>query len=262
MNVLIIEDESPAARRLKQLIKASPIEIEVLETLESIVQALDWMGNNELPDLIFMDIQLADGLSFEIFSKIDITCPVIFTTAYDEYALRAFKVNSIDYLLKPISQEDLDQSLEKYSLLKSKFSATSASKKTTPEHLLNLEKMLAELHISKSYKSRLLIKVGEKMISILMENIAYFSSEDKLVFAITSDGKRHPLDYSLDDMETMLDPKDFFRLNRQYIAKINSIQTIHNYFNGKLKLVLNPPTNKEVVVSREKASHFKQWLEV
>ena len=261
MKVLIIEDEAPAARRLNQLIKTAHEDIEIVATLEGVAQTVEWVGKNSLPDLIFMDIQLADGLSFEIFTHVQIGCPVIFTTAYDEYALRAFKVNSIDYLLKPVSQDDLNQSIEKFMVLKEQFREPQTNKNTTA-NIANFEALLESLQINKNYKSRLLIKIGEKMISLLMENIAYFSSEDKLVYAITSDAKRYPLDYSLEELETMIDPKTFFRLNRQYIAKINSIQSIHNYFNGKLKLFLNPPTPKEVVVSREKASHFKQWLEV
>ncbi len=260
MKVLIVEDESPAARRLKQLLKTANEEIEIVATLEGVAHTLAWMSEHPLPDLIFMDIQLADGLSFEIFTHRAITCPVIFTTAYDEYALRAFKVNSIDYLLKPISQDDLNQSIEKYRALKEQFNGVQAA--NSPKTVANFEALLETLQFGKNYKSRLLIKIGEKMISILMENIAYFFSEDKLVYAITSDAKRYPLDYSLDELESMIDPKTFFRLNRQYIAKINAIQSIHNYFNGKLKLFLLPPTQKEVVVSREKASHFKQWLEV
>ncbi|TAH26579.1 MAG: DNA-binding response regulator [Cytophagales bacterium] len=259
MKVLIVEDESPAARRLKQLIITCSKEIEILATLDSIQQVVVWTSQNPAPDLIFMDIQLADGISFEIFNKTSILSPIIFTTAYDEYALRAFKNNGIDYLLKPVVQEELDNAIQKYHQLKKQLSENKSI-----DHSSNIERLLVDLKLNQNYKSRFLIKIGEKMISILTDNIAYFSSEDKLVFAITMDGKRHPLDYSLDEIEGMVDPKIFFRLNRQYISKINAIQSIHNYFNGKLKLFLTPPTpaNKEVVVSREKASHFKQWLEL
>lgn len=261
MNVLIIEDESPAARRLKLLIDSLGFDIQIINVLESVTQAVTWLQRNENPDLIFMDIQLGDGISFEIFSKVEIKCPVIFTTAYDEYALKAFKVNSIDYLLKPISKEDLELSFQKYfNIIGIKQLVSNAPSNTVS--LSKIEKLLEQLQLEKTYKSRLLVKVGDKLSYIELSAVAYFLSEDKLVYAISFEGKRFPLDYSLDELDNILDPKIFFRLNRQFIAKINAIQTIHNYFNGKLKLLLNPATTKEVIVSREKASVFKQWLEV
>jgi two-component system LytT family response regulator len=260
MKVLIIEDESPAARRLKQLLSACPHNIEVISIIESIAHAVDWISSNSSPDLIFMDIQLADGQSFEIFNHATINCPVIFTTAYDEYALKAFKLNGIEYLLKPIAQEDLNQALNKYLMLKKENSKPSLNENNVNYELL--DRFIQEIGTNKPYKSRLLIKIGDKMMTLPVDQIAYFISEDKLVHAISFDGKKHPLDYSLEDLETMLDPKSFFRINRQFIAKINAIQSVHNYFNGKLKLFLTPTTSKEVVVSREKANQFKQWLEV
>jgi two-component system response regulator LytT len=253
MNVLIVEDEAPASRRLQQLIKETDSSLHIMSTVDSIDLAVKWLNSNPAPDIIFMDIQLADGLSFEIFNRANITSPVIFTTAYDEYALKAFKVNSIDYLLKPIEKEDLFRSIEKLKSLKKQF----ISKGSIP-----IQSLLETLKLNKNYKSRFLVKIGEKLVSISIDSIAYFISEDKLTFLVTNDNKKYPLDYSLDELDTMLDPKFFFRLNRQCLTKINSIQSIHNYFNGKLKLFLTPPTAKEMIVSREKSSHFKQWLEV
>lgn len=254
MNILIIEDEAPAARRLQQLIKDCDPNYIILSVIDSIENAVKWLSSNNSPDLIFMDIQLADGLSFEIFNRFTVVSPVIFTTAYDEYALKAFKVNSIDYLLKPIEKDDLIRSLEKLKTLKKPLKAAASQ--------ISMDALLETLKMHKNYKSRFLVKIGEKLVSISIENIAYFISEDKLTFLVTNENKRYPLDYSLDDLDTMLDPKFFFRLNRQCLAKINAIQSIHNYFNGKLKLFLTPTTAKEIIVSREKASHFKQWLEV
>lgn len=253
MKALIVEDEAPAARRLQQLIKENVPFLEVLAIADGINMAVKWLNSNPPPDLIFMDIQLADGLSFEIFSKTNISSPVIFTTAYDEYALKAFKVNSIDYLLKPIEKEDLVRSIDKLKRLK---------KQLLTSETFPIEALLETLKLNKNYKSRFLVKIGEKLVSVSIDSIAYFISEDKLTFLVTTENKRYPLDYSLDDLDNMLDPKFFFRLNRQCLAKINSIQSIHNYFNGKLKLFLIPPTPKEMIVSREKSAPFKQWLEV
>lgn len=251
MNVLIIEDEQPAARRLQKLLEEVDASIIVLDIIDSIEASVKWLNNHHFPELIFMDIQLADGLSFEIFKQVKVTTPVIFTTAFDEYSLRAFKVNSIDYLLKPMDKDQLENSLKKYKDLKSQFSKFE----------FPIESLFQSLKYSKEFKSRFLVKLGERLISISTEKIAYFLSEEKLTFLITNENKKYPIDYSLDELEPLIDPKQFFRLNRQLLAQISSIQSIHNYFNGKLKLFLAPDLNKEVVVSREKATLFKQWLE-
>ena len=253
MKVLIIEDEAPAARRLITLIKEYDSTIEVVDTIDTVEASVKWLNNHEQPSLIFMDIQLADGLSFEIFNKVKINTPIIFITAYDEYSIKAFKVNSIDYLLKPLDKDSFNAAMEKYKSLKNIYSDESS---------LNFSDLLANISGKKHYKSRFLVKLGERLISVNVDNIAYFTTEDKLTFLITKENKKYPMDYSLDDLDTMVDPEIFFRLNRQFLSKIASIQSIHQYFNGKLKLTLNPMINKDVIVSREKAGPFKQWLEM
>jgi DNA-binding LytR/AlgR family response regulator len=200
-----------------------------------------------------MDIQLADGLSFEIFHKIKVPAPVVFTTAYDEYALQAFKVNSIDYLLKPLQEHELQNSLEKFREFKNAFAKT--------DKLINLQKLLASYQSAKKeYKKRFLVKLGERLVCVETNDISFFKSEDKLTFINTKGSNKYLVEYTLEELEEMLDPHQFFRLNRQFIAHIGSIDSIHNYFNGKLKLYLKQKEREEVIISREKAPLFKEWL--
>lgn len=253
MKVLIIEDELPAAKRLKSLLKEVDPAIEIINVIDSISTAVKWLNNNSAPDLIFMDIQLSDGLSFEIFNQAKIKSPVIFTTAFDEYAIRAFKVNSIDYLLKPIETNDLYNSLKKLDDLRKQFSAES--------ELDNLKRFLETLTQNKSiYKTRFLVKSGQSFIRVSAEDCAYFSLENKLTYLILFNGKKHLVDFTLDELENQLDPKIFFRANRQYIVNIEAIISVHNFFGGKLKLRLKPETGENVMVSREKAVLFKEWM--
>lgn len=230
-------------------------EAEILAHLESIEFSVQWMMQHPFPDLLFMDIELADGQSFEIFNQIAVRCPVIFCTAYDEYALKAFKVNSIDYLLKPVEAHALKQSLEKLKAFKEQFASAS----TPVDFKLLLEQFSPKPN--PTYKKRFLIKVGEKFQQIETEHIAYFLSEDKISFLVTHDQKRLILDNTLDELENMLDPRRFFRINKQFLASYPSIHAIHNYFNGKLKLQLAPDAKMEVLVSREKAPLLKEWLD-
>jgi two-component system LytT family response regulator len=253
MHVLIIEDEAPAARRLEQLIRQYDSTVSVSGVLESVGAAVRWLSSHPAPDLIFMDIQLADGISFDIFRQTEVKTPVIFTTAYDEYALQAFKVNSIDYLLKPIEQETLNESMRKYYQLKEQF--------IQPEPALLRDLMQSLQGGQKAYKSRFLVKLGDRLVFIFTQQVAYFMAEDKLVFIVTSDNKKYNTDYSLDELENLLSPNDFFRINRQYITHIQSIKNIHHYFNGKLKLNLHPEPAQEVLISRERAVLFKKWLD-
>jgi two-component system LytT family response regulator len=253
MHVLIIEDEAPAARRLEQLIRQYDSTVSVSGVLESVGAAVRWLSSHPAPDLIFMDIQLADGISFDIFRQTEVKTPVIFTTAYDEYALQAFKVNSIDYLLKPIEQESLNESMRKYYQLKEQF--------IQPEPALLRDLMQSLQGGQKAYKSRFLVKLGDRLVFIVTQQVAYFMAEDKLVFIVTSDNKKYNTDYSLDELENLLSPNDFFRINRQYITHIQSIKNIHHYFNGKLKLNLHPEPAQEVLISRERAALFKKWLD-
>jgi DNA-binding LytR/AlgR family response regulator len=254
MKVLIVEDEAPAWKRLKKMVESLDSQIEVLDILESVEATVSWLKHQSTPDLIFMDIQLADGLSFEIFEQVEINTPVVFTTAFHEYTLQAFKVNSIDYLLKPISQTDLAQSLNKYQSLKDHLTKLS--------NKLDIENLLRSLKDqTKEYKSRFLVKFGERLLSIPTKDIAYFQADSKIVLLITQDNKKYAVDYSLDELELHLDPGQFYRLNRQFITGIASIKNIFNYFSGKLKIQMQPETTEEVLVSREKSSHFKDWLD-
>lgn len=253
MKVLIIEDEMPAARRLSMLVQQINPDVEVLDIIDSVEASVKWLNNHQAPELIFMDIQLADGLSFEIFEHLEIRSPIIFTTAYDEYTLRAFKVNSIDYLLKPIDLEELKKSIDKLSKLKESFNAEVST---------DIEQLLKSLQWNKKeYKTRFLVKVGDRLISLTEDTIAYFYAEQKIVLLITNEGKKYAVDYSLDELNDLLDPGFFFRLNRQYLVRIQSIQSIHNYFKGKLKITLEPATDQETLVSRERNPFFKRWLD-
>lgn len=254
MKVLIIEDEKPAARRLEQLILAHDASVKVEDKLDSVKTALQWFENNEQPDVVFMDIQLADGLSFEIFEHVRITAPIIFTTAYDEYALKAFKVNSIDYLLKPIDAEDLAGAFDKLENLTQ--SKTSASPFNSMDQIASAVKML-----TKEYKNRFIIKIGEHIKSVGVEEILYFFSREKASFCTTKEGKNYLLDYPIQQLNGMLDPGIFFQINRQYIISLKAVKDIVSYSNSRLKVVLQHSEDHDIIVSRERVNEFKQWLD-
>ncbi len=251
MKILIIEDEAPAARRLTQLIKECKPDAEIVEQIDSVEGAIEWCGNNPLPDLAFMDIQLADGLSFEIFESIEVKCPVIFTTAYDEYAIKAFKVNSIDYLLKPIDKNELLNAFKKYDELKANNSPA-----------IDITEIVKTFNKQQNFKTRFLVKQGQRLIPIDAERIAYFFAEDKLVFMVTEDNHKYIVDYTLEQLEGELDPQHFFRANRKIITSMTAVKDIHLSFNGKLKIYLKPDLKKgeDIFVSRERASEFKNWM--
>ena len=251
MKILIIEDERPAAKRLSKLILSEKPKAQIIEMLDSVETAVEWFGNNTNPDLIFMDIQLADGLSFDIFNHIEISSPVIFTTAYDQYTLKAFKVNSVDYLLKPIDADDLKNALCKFDTYFQKQQAFDAT---------GIENLLQSLS-QKSYKERFLIKIGQNLTYLPVEDIIYFYPEDGSVYAQNDKGKRYILDYTLDQLETQLDPDLFFRINRKYFIQLKSIQKISTWFNSRLKLELRPKPEGEIIVSRERVGDFKAWLD-
>ncbi|NJK84365.1 MAG: response regulator transcription factor [Bacteroidia bacterium] len=253
MKALIIEDEAPAGRRLKKIIEEIDPGFKILDVIDSIESSVKWLKNHHMPDMIFMDIQLADGLSFAIFDQVEIQAPVIFTTAYDEYTLKAFKVNSIDYLLKPIDKEELKVSIRKFEQLKNQFAQVPSP---------NLETLLKSLHLDKKeHKSRFLVRLGERLVSVPEHEIAYLYAEQKIVLLITNQNEKYAVDYSLDELEALLNPEVFFRLNRQFLARVQSIGSIYHYFKGKLKVKLLPEINQEVIVSREKSPFFKQWLD-
>lgn len=254
MNVLIIEDEPFAQQELIRLLHLCDESIRVLDRIDSVEESIRWLQSHPWPDLIFMDIQLSDGISFEIFNELEMQSPVIFTTAYDEYAIRAFKVNSLDYLLKPIEEADLKKSLDKYRQLREMFRRKgSFLSQDQVEDLLQLYKP--------SYKSRLVTRMGSQILHLAVPEMVYLYSEDKITFVIMTNGKRYMLGYTLDQLERMLDPSVFHRLNRKYIAHIQSIGTIHKYFNSRLKVTLKPPVTDEILISRAKVAAFIEWLE-
>lgn len=248
MNVLIIEDEAMAADRLETLLRQAMPEANVLDKLDSVKETAKWFVKNDPPDLIFMDIQLADGLSFEIFEIVNIEAPIIFTTAYDQYALEAFKVSSIDYLLKPIDVEDLTKALDKLKKL------------TQPINQISQVEELAKKFQPK-YKNRFIIKVGEHIKSIAVDDVAYFFSRDKASYCTTLDGKNYLLDYSLDQLQEIVSPDSFFRINRKYLISLSPVKDMINHTNSRLKIVLNHSTDNDIIVSRERVQDFKKWLD-
>jgi len=249
MKVVIIEDEYLAAEKLVQLLQRTEQQIEVLAILESVEDAVNWFVANPSPDLVFMDIQLDDGISFEIFDAVKINAPVIFTTAYDEYAIRAFKVNSVDYLLKPIEKEALNIAIKKF-------------KKLYFEGM-NLEDKVSKAieQISKRYKSRFFIKIGNRFQSIQIKDICCFFVEERNTFLKSVKGKTFDLDYSLDQLHKMVDPAQFFRVNRNFLVNINCISDIISYSANRLKLKLEDNKVEGVIVSRDKVSEFKRWMD-
>ncbi len=251
MNVIIIEDEKPAARRLSRLL--ADLEITVSVMLHSVEEAIQWFENNKHPDLIFLDIQLSDGLSFEIFEAIEVKSAIIFTSAYDEYALKAFKLNSIDYLLKPIDDEELARAVEKYKTLKPQ-----------PQKLAldfeDIKKLLVN-PIEREYKKRFTVRVGQHLKIINADEVECFYSENKGTYAATSDGRNYLLDTTLENLEAELEPKMFFRISRKFYVNINSIKDIIWYANSRLQIKLNHYSEQELIVSRERVKNFKLWLE-
>lgn len=247
-NILIIEDEKPNADRLRRLIKLIRPRAEVLAVLESIADTVEWLSQNAQPDLIMIDVRLSDGLSFEIFERVKIECPVIFTTAYDEYAVRAFKYNSIDYLLKPVEQEELENALREAESLSDRFSIRSL------EGLLNFMQ-------PKEFRNRFLLPFKDGYKSVLVSDVIYFYSEFKITRAKLADGSEEVVPQTMEELEQQLNPKLFFRANRQFIIHIDAIQQVHHYFNGKLKIDIRNNYDVELVVSREKANLLKNWLD-
>jgi DNA-binding LytR/AlgR family response regulator len=251
MRVIIIEDEKPSARRLLRMLDSINIKAETL--LHSVEEAIDWFQNNKHPDLIFLDIQLSDGLSFEIFEAIDIKSAVIFTTAYDEYALQAFKLNSIDYLLKPIDETDLEKAVVKYNERSPKQQSVTLDFNDIKNLLVN--------PIDRTYKKRLSVKVGQHLKLINMDDIECFYSENKGTYAYTSDGRNYLLDHTLEQLEHELEPKVFFRISRKFFVNINAIKDMIHYTNSRLQIKLNTFNDQEVIVARERVKDFKDWLQ-
>ncbi len=254
MNILLVEDEPLAARRLATLLREVAPEATVVGQTESVRETTRWLLANPAPDLLLLDIQLADGLSFELFQQVNIASPVIFTTAYDEYALRAFKVNSVDYLLKPIEKEELAAAVDKFRRTQSL--ATSAP--VTEQ----LGKLLEAYGVKPvQHRSRFLLKNGGRFDVVEIGEVPYLFAEDKVVFLVTNQHRKFIVDETLDELERQLDPRQFFRLNRRYLARLEAIERIEPHFNGKLRVWLRQrPADEEIFVSRERADGFKEWL--
>jgi len=251
MKILIIEDEHFAAKRLRSLIQDTLPEAIILEDIDTVEDGVAWFQNNLCPDLVFMDIQLADGLSFQIFEKAEVECPVIFTTAYDEYALDAFKVNSIDYLLKPIEVEAFGNAINKYQ----KYYQNNLKD-------INWQNITNEIFSNKvQHKQRFLIKTGQAYSYLDVKDILLVLSEGGMTFALKANNKKVIIDKTLDQVDKELDPNQFFRINRKFLVPISSIEKIHPYFNSRLKLDLNFKHEDELIVSREKVGEFKNWID-
>lgn len=245
MRILIVEDEKPAADRLTRLIHGIEPQAEILGTVDSVEATLNFLATNPSPDLLLMDIHLADGSCFEIFKYETIETPIIFTTAYDEYALQAFKTNAIDYLLKPIKQAELVNALAKFNKI---------ANTPTPK----IAQMVAQM--TPQYVERFLIRTGQSYRIIELKEVSYFVSEDKISYAVKNDGKRYALDFTMDKLETMLPAKDFFRLNRQFIVTTRAIEEMTAYSKSRVKVKLSPKSKEDAVVSSERTGDFKKWL--
>lgn len=254
MRTIIIEDEKPAARRLHRMLTELKVDVSIM--LHSVEEAIDWFQNNEHPDLIFLDIQLSDGLSFEIFDVIEVHSAIIFTTAFDEYALQAFKLNSIDYLLKPIDDEDLESAVKKY---RSRFTPNVPSPKLALD-FEDIKKLLVN-PVEREFKKRFTARVGQHLKIINADEVECFYSENKGTYAATSDGRNYLLDTTLEHLETELEPSVFFRVSRKFYVNINHIKDIISYTNSRLQIKMKHFKEQEIIVSRERVKDFKLWLE-
>ena len=251
MKILILEDETLAAEKLVNMLKEIEATIEVMDVLKSVESAVKWFEGNDVPDLVISDIRLLDGLSFQVFKQLTYKGPVIFTTAYDQYAIKAFEVNSVDYLLKPVQPEKLALSLEKLRSLHS-----------SREQVVPYDTLMSMIQSGQqSYKSRFMIRSGQKIVAIAIDKVAYFFSQHKLTYVVTHDDRKYPLDQPLEVIDRQLDPKLFFRANRQFIIKFEAIEEIHPYFKGRIKINLNPPAEEDIVISADKTPEFKKWLD-
>jgi len=248
MRVIIIEDEKPAAEKLHKALLACNASIQVEAVLSSVKAAVEWLQQHPNPGLMFMDIELTDGLSFKIFEQANINCPVIFTTAYDEYWQEAFELNSIDYLLKPVKQEKLEAALKKYDTLRQYFAS-------------NFQQLIQAKQTNlPAYKKRFLVKRGTDYISVKTEDIAYFYATHKLVCMVNKKAEKFILDISLSDIEKQIDPVSFYRINRKYLVNMTSIKRIKSYPKSKLEVEVDPPVNDEIIISQENVAAFKDWM--
>ena len=251
MKAVIIEDEKIAAQSLKSVINQLDASIEVLAILQTVEDSVEWLTNNPQPDLLFVDIHLADGSSFSIFDKVKVKCPIIFTTAYDEYALKAFEVNSIDYLLKPINKDDLQRALNKYKNLKGQSDAI--------DYMSVVNQLLAHTNAVNNYKEYFLVPERDKLIPLATKDIAFIYIDLKLIKAVTYSGKVYYMNQNLDELMSQLNPKKFFRANRQYIIAHEAVKDISIWFGNKISINLTVPTEEKIIVSKARVSEFKNW---
>lgn len=249
MNIIIIEDEPAAASQLKFLLGEIGVKHQISAIIETVDEGIKWLISNESPDLIFSDIQLADGISFEIYEQIQLQTPIIFTTAFDEYAIRAFKLNSIDYLLKPIDEDSLRFALEKYQ-----------NQQLVKQEVLN-ELIKQQAFVPKNYRKSFLVKYRDKLLPIKTNEFAFFFIDNGLVFGQLHDGKKHLMDFKLEDIEIQLDPTEFVRANRQYILSKRSIVEIETHVNSRVNVKVNPTALSPIIISKEKVTSFKKWFE-
>ena len=257
MNILIIEDEAIAAQRIRQIVADNVSDAQIIGHFDSVEASVQFLSTHQSPDLILMDIELVDGQSFEIFDEVPIKCPVIFTTAYDEFALRAFKVHSIDYLLKPIQAEELVASIGKFRQLQQVY---GTGRGFDAQQLVQQLRQLAIAPATGNYREHFLVRQGQKLLSIPADEVAYFYSEGRITFLKTTEGKFYALEGSLEEVEQQVDPKIFFRSSRKYLTARKSIGNVYVHFNGKFKIALKPATTDDVFVSRDRAPEFKKWL--
>ena len=248
MRYLIIEDEPLAQEELVRMLKALDPNFMLLASIDSVKQSIEWFNTNEQPDIVFMDIHLSDNICFEIFNKVEITVPVIFTTAYDQYAIEAFKTNGIAYLLKPIEEDELIAALKKFRTLTN-----------TNIELSSIHSHIQQLSTLNSYKERVLAKVGDNYQHVAMQDVAYFYSEDHYTFVATKDKQRYIINYTLDTLVEQINPQQFFRISRQFIVNINAINNISKHFNGRLKITVNPSFSEDIYVSRNRVQTFLAW---
>jgi len=249
--VVIVEDEPPAAKRLQKMLAKIDDQLEVVAWLDSVESAVEYFSTGPKVDLVFLDIQLGDGLSFEIFARVPLKMPIIFTTAYDEYTMQAFKVNSLDYLLKPIESEELEGALKQFE---------SYTDKQKDVNYIAIEELIQSLD-HKQYKKRFLIKKGRSLCIVYSKDISYFHSEDGYSHITTSDGTKYIIDHTMDQLGSIMDPAVFYRVNRKLIINIESIVNVSDYFNSRLKLQLSPATKFDAIVARDRVKNFKLWLD-
>ncbi len=251
MTAVIIEDEDIAARRLRNLINELAPDCEILDRISSVEIGHEWFKNNPLPDLIFLDIQLNDGYGFDIIDQLDRHPPIIFTTAYNEYAIRGFKYNGLDYLLKPIDKSELKKALDKY------INTVDNNEQSYNANINEIRQLF-----QKEYKRRFMVKVGNQFNSYSVDDIAYFKADDGVIFLITKSGQKCPIEYTIDQLEEILDPIKFFRINRKYFVSVEAVKEIHTYFNSRLLIKVNPDQEEQIIVSRERTTNFKKWLDM